>query len=192
MGMPALGPTVELAAHALLLVLSSKAGRGAAIVTAILGQILLLAVKNPEDTLSGNRHGAGPWGQGGTWELPPGGGQRGRKHRWPLLSLHLLSPGTLFTPLLSAIVFMRWGAVGVPRAVLHCTPRHGCSILGEPGPALAEHRGLRQTPPEVPPSSAMCCQAPCGAARAERPGRGLCKGLCPSLPTPKHRGGEPH
>lgn len=45
--------------------LSSKAGRGAAIVTAILGQMLLLAAKTLEETLNENKQGD-CGGQGGT------------------------------------------------------------------------------------------------------------------------------
>lgn len=81
----------------------------------------------------------------------------GGKHCLLPLPLHLLSPGILFVTLLRAIMCVGWGAAEVPGAALHGTPRHRRSILGVPGPAPAQHRGLQQTPPEVPPSSAMRC-----------------------------------
>lgn len=56
------------------------------------------------------------------------------------------------------------GSPGQPCVASHGTdsPSQGVKELV---PALPLHRGLQQTPPEVPPSSAMCCRAPCMKAR---------------------------
>lgn len=141
--------------------LSSKAERGDAIFTVILGQMLLLAAKTLEETLSGNKQ-EDCRGQGGS----PG--------------LHLIHQGSCpvqgealpaalaVTPLSSGIYFCTvFQCVHMERS---CRSPQGSPALNptalmlhlkEPVPAMPLHRGLQQTPPEVPPSSAMCCRAPC-------------------------------
>lgn len=148
--------------------------------------MLLLAAKTLEETLGENRQG-GCEGQGGTPGL-----HSIRQGSCPVQgeaapaapAAPPPSPGILCCVPVCSCGKELQGSPGQP-----CTAPHGTDAPSraskEAVPALPLRRGLQQTPPEVPPSSAMCCRAPCIQTRGctetcSRPGQ-----------SQSTRGGEP-